>query len=388
MGLRLKHLQLSVLVVSLLFEGEHATSQDRRSVRVGNISTSQVKVVRPNGVSNVAPGADKVEVKRGELLFERLDQQAVITPAVGGARHELPYKLYGVSSDGSDLNLSVVVDVEGGGMRVSPTASSFVGRLRFGVIDKQKPNSQQVLPSPVLFLITANVDSVSPDAVVLDHTNLPFAPLTLSAGSPGDTISVQIRPSFSANNPVKVDVGVIRPELAIKAFPRRIQGWGLEEADITIEAKGIEQPEQMKVVLDTTKGGLDGGIVSLDKAGVGSARIRSIGLGSAAITASSSRLKSTETELTFTLPWAFGISAILGAVMGVFAKKFAPKPAGRKLTTASLFAGMALGILGATAYAVGVNLTGYVPHAKVGEALPFFVAGIVAYAGSITRKDG
>jgi drug/metabolite transporter (DMT)-like permease len=47
---------------------------------------------------------------------------------------------------------------------------------------------------------------------------------------------------------------------------------------------------------------------------------------------------------------------------------------------------IALGILGAVAYAVGVNLTGYVPQAVVGEALTFFVAGIISYAGGLPKK--
>jgi drug/metabolite transporter (DMT)-like permease len=51
-----------------------------------------------------------------------------------------------------------------------------------------------------------------------------------------------------------------------------------------------------------------------------------------------------------------------------------------------ILAGLALGILGAAAYAIGVNLTHYVPQAKVGEALIFFVSGIISYMRRIPRR--
>ncbi|MBZ5571997.1 MAG: hypothetical protein LAO09_08965 [Acidobacteriia bacterium] len=321
------------------------------------------------------------------MLFERVSQQPVVTQSVGGvSRNELPFRLYGVRPDGGDLNLGVVVDVEGGGMRPTPNAAGFVGKLRFGIIDKQSPDSRQTLPTPVNFQVTADVDSVSPDAISLNHTNLPFAPLTLSAVSPGDTVSVQIRPSFAVTEPVKVDLSVIRPELSIQVSPSNIQGWGLEEADITIEAAGMEHPENTRVTLNATKGGLDRTVVSLDKGGLGTAKIRSIGLGSARVTAESPSLKGTDRKLEFTPPWAFAIAAILGAVVGVVGKKLGTRSKGKKLTIAALLAGVALGVLAAVAFAVGVNLTGYVPQAKAGEAVTFFVAGIVAYAGGFTKK--
>lgn len=90
--------------------------------------------------------------------------------------------------------------------------------------------------------------------------------------------------------------------------------------------------------------------------------------------------------MEFTPPWAFAIAAILGAVVGVVGKKLGTRSKGKKLTIAALLAGVALGVLAAVAFAVGVNLTGYVPQAKAGEAVTFFVAGIVAYAGGFTKK--
>jgi uncharacterized membrane protein len=88
----------------------------------------------------------------------------------------------------------------------------------------------------------------------------------------------------------------------------------------------------------------------------------------------------------FTLPWAFSISAILGGIVGVLAKRVQSKSKKSKPMVVNLLAGIAIGILGAVAYAVGVNLTGYVPQAKVGEALILFVAGIIAYVGGISGK--
>lgn len=376
---------------SIPFQNLHGAQakvlKQQRSIPLQNLHGVEAKVLKPQGVATVSAAATKVTINRGEMLFERVDQQPVAIKEAGGvSRNELPFHIYGVKPDGKDLNLVVVVDVDGGGMRPTPNAGGFVGTLRFGIIDKQSPNSQETLPTPVNFQVTADVDRVTPGAVSLKHTNLPFAPLTLFAASPGDRVAVQIRPSFSITKPVKVDLSVIRPELSIQISPRDIQGWGLEEAEITIEAPGMEQPENTEVRLSTTKGALDRSIVRLDKGGVGTAKIRSIGLGLAKVTAGSSRLKGADGKIQFTLPWAFGIATLLGAAIGVVAKKFGSKSKGKRLTMTGLISGVALGILGAVAFAVGVNLTGYVPEAKVGEAVTFFVAGIVAYAGGFAQK--
>jgi hypothetical protein len=390
MGLTFRYSKLVCLSLCLIGL-QNVNAQTRRKIDVATARVSQLKVLKHSGIANVGAGTTSVEVKPSELLFEHLDRPVIVTQSASGvSRQELPFRLYGVSPDGSHLDLGVVVDVEGGGMRPSPNASSFVGRLRFGIIDTQNPNSQQTLPTPVNFLVTADVDSIAPDgSLSLDHTNLPFVPVTLSAVSPRDTVSVQIRPSFSPANPVRVDVCLIRPELSIEASPKKIQGWGLEEADITVRATGMAQPAATEVTLDTTKGGLERTSVSLDDKGVGATKIRSIGLGLAKISAKSSRLKGAETDVTFTLPWAFAISAILGSIVGVLARMAQSKNKKSKPAIVNPLARIALGILGAVAYAVGVNLTGYIPQAKVGEALIFFVAGIISYVGGVARKgDG
>jgi hypothetical protein len=363
-------------------------AQTRRKVDVATAQVSNLKILRAGGAANIGAGTQSVEVTPSELLFEHLDRPVIVKQSASGVtRQELPFRLYGVSPNGSPLDLDVIVDVEGGGMRPSPNASSFVGTLRLGIVDTQDPNSQQTLPTPVNFQVTADVDSVAPEgSLSVDHTNLPFVPVTLSAMSPPDTVSVQIRPSFSLTNPVKVDVNVIRPELTVVASPKKIQGWGLEEADITISTRGITQPEGREVTLEATKGGLEKTLVTLDAKGVGATKIRSIGLGQAEITVVSSGLKGAGADVTFTPPWAFAISAIFGSLVGTLAGMALSKSKQSRPSILNPLARIALGILGAVAYAVGVNLTGYVPQAVVGEALTFFVAGIISYAGGLPKK--
>jgi hypothetical protein len=125
--------------------------------------------------------------------------------------------------------------------------------------------------------------------------------------------------------------------------------------------------------------------VKLDGRGVAVTKIRSSGIGVSTITARSLPLKNGETQITFDPPWAFAVAAILGGAIGVLARRAKPGVGKSRSVLGNLIAGIALGLLGAVAYAVGVNLTGYVPQAKVGEALVFFVAGIISYAGGISK---
>jgi hypothetical protein len=366
------------------------SGQTQRNVDLKRSRPSELTILKSTGTATLNRDLENVRVKKGEMLLVRLPQPVVTTKAAGGSlRHELPYRLFGVGPSGNELDFDVVVDIDGGGMRPSPDAAGFLGRVYFGVIDKKQPGSRQTLPVPVNFLVTADVDSISPSGSIdLDHTNLPFVPLTLSAKSPRDAVTLHVRSSLSPSAPVNFEVDVLRPELTIDVSPKTIQGWGLEEADVTVTAKRLLQPAGTEVTFSTTKGGLATTTTKLTADGIGGTRIRSIGLGRARVSSASPLLTSASTELDFAFPWAYAISAIAGGLVGSIAKQLTAKPMRLKVkrVVLGLIAGVALGILGAAAYTIGVNLTGYVPQARVGEALIFFVAGIVSYTGALMQK--
>jgi hypothetical protein len=357
--------------------------QTQRTVDLKKSRPAEVTILKSTGTAPLNRDLDQVRVKKGEMLLVRLPRPVVASQA--GLRQELPFRLLGVGAGGNELDFDIVVDIDGGGMRPAADTPGFLGRVYFGVVDKKQPASRQTLPVPVSFLVTADVDAISPSgSIELAHTNLPFVPLTLSAKSPRDPVMVHVRSSLSPGAPVDFKVEVIRPELAIEVSPKTIQGWGLEEADVTVTAKRLLQPAGTEVTFSTTKGGLAATTTTLNAAGIGSTRIRSIGLGRARISSASPILTSAATDLDFTFPWAYVISAIAGGLVGGLAKGLTSKP--RRVEPLDLLAGVALGILGAAAYTIGVNLTGYVPQSKVGEALIFFVAGIVSYAGGLVQK--
>ncbi len=75
----LRYLVFLDLVVICLIGTEYGNGQTKRSVRLEALHAGQVRVLRPEGVAAVSPAAADVEIKRGELLFEHLSQQPVIT---------------------------------------------------------------------------------------------------------------------------------------------------------------------------------------------------------------------------------------------------------------------------------------------------------------------
>jgi len=109
-----RHLELLCLFLCLIGV-ETLYAQARRSINLAAVRSNEIKVLRSTGATSVAAGTTTVQLRPAELLFERLERPVVVTRSVEGlSRHELPYRLHGVSSSGDNLDLDIVIDVDGG----------------------------------------------------------------------------------------------------------------------------------------------------------------------------------------------------------------------------------------------------------------------------------
>jgi hypothetical protein len=226
---------------------------------------------------------------------------------------------------------------------------------------------------------------------LIDHTNLPYERVRVVALTPGDSVDVGIViPALEAR--LEASIPVIQPELKLEASPRRIQGWGLDVATLTILYTGLIDRARV-VVLSSDRAVPEPARVTLDEAGTAEAALRSRSLGSATVRAAGPALPAAEVIVDFTFPLAFLISALLGGVLGGLARGYQKRggvdPERRKSWWYYVIAGTLLGLAATVAAAVGINLlpTPFVASfAAFNEAVVFVIAFIGGYFGLRGRQ--
>lgn len=370
-------LTAAFLAASTLASTLHAQriSVDRRIP-----GATEVKMLLRSGVRDVPQGVDFVQLRAGEFLFARVGATATSTTTPEQIRWNLPLRLIGADGAGERINLRPVVEIEGGGLRLDPTTGQFVGRIQIGIEDEDDPTESRPLGRTVRILVTADADSTIPGSAAIDHTNLPFALLRIVAARPGDSIRIRVRPDFDPTG-VQLQVPVVRPQLTIRASPTRIQGLGLETADLAVRLEGIAIEDSLAVTLSANRSRPEPSIVWINRSATATALIRSNGIGTDSVVAEGPWFRPAFARIEFLIPWAFTGAALLGGLVGGIIRYLWQKG---KVSIGSLLLqillGVLLGIVAAAAYAVGIRWRDVHPSATIGEAVVFVVAALGAWS--------
>ncbi|UCC84507.1 MAG: hypothetical protein JSW46_06155 [Gemmatimonadota bacterium] len=373
------------------------TSEELESYFSERPAGAELRFVNPRSTQALPWGLPSVMVDSGSFIVLLEDEPAVAeaVPAdwpwmpVGSYRLRLPVDALGVNAEAGLMGLQPVVVIEGGGLRYDGRA--FRGSFMVGLEDRLNRQMRQQLAVPIAFAVTADADSISPVDLQIDHTNLPYERVRVVALAPGDSIRVDIViPALRAR--LEISIPVIQPELRLEASPRRIQGWGLEVATLTILYTGLMDRPRV-VVLSADRVVPEPSRVTLDEAGTGEAGLRSRSLGSATVRGVSPAVPAAEVGVEFAFPFAFLIAALLGGVIGGLArgyqKRAAADPAKRRSWWFYIIVGAFLGLAAAVAAAVGINLlpTPFVADfAAFNEAVVFVIAFIGGYYGLRGRQ--
>lgn len=364
----------------------------------------------------VAEGSERIPLAVNELLTLRLPEEArrvgpdvaELVEALGGAGEQgiasqlggrlsehappsrgpgemwtLPYRFVGLDAAADELELEAVVQVDGGGLRPQ-RSGGFLGRIFAQVLDRARPSEQRALPSAIEILVTAAVDSVDPQTIRLERTNQ-WSRVELSAASPDDPVVVRLVPTFDPEG-TEIEVPLVRGSLRLSISPREIQGLGLETADVTVRAIGLPDPTGREVVLVADRGSPDEHRLLLSPEGTASTSIRSVTTGTAKVTVEASGMVPAEAAVDFVFPWLFLIATVVGGVAGALIRWARTAKTKRRNLLAEIFlVGVLTGLVVAVAYSVGINLLGWEPTARAGEALVFVFSALGAYFGLPSR---
>jgi len=269
------------------------------------------------------------------------------------------------------VDLEVVVAVDNG-LMLRGNDGVYSGDVFVGVMNRQNRAASDPLGAPVHVLVAGQVDTIDPAAgVEITHTNQPFQRVALRARPTGNQVLVTARASFASDN-TEVPIRVVRPRLRLTVTPAGIQGFGLETADVVVQAEGHPNPAGLTVTVVPTAGRVEPDpVTTLNEQGVATARLRANGLGSASVTATGADFEDSESRpIEYGFPWLFIGGVLLGGVAGGILKRRGPSSVWSRVLVRSVLRGLAVAAL----YVAGVNVFGWTLTARTGAVVVFLFA--------------
>jgi len=343
-------------------------------------------IVRAGGrIDTIRAGDTAVVLRPGQMVAAVVGAEAVWVRAVGaGAATDsvlaLPFRFVA-----TDLRAAVTLylrpSIEVEPLRYSPEARLFRGVLFVGLEDSLAPAESYTLARPIRLFLRADDATLEPQALAIDHTNLPLERVQISAVAPGESVRVHVRPDI---NPAGVDVWipVRRPPISVEPVPGAVPGLGLGTSGLLVTTPDEMGETPRSVRLTALRGSPHPDTLTLAGGETGRATIRSVGIGRDTIVARSGPFRSPPVELAYTWPLLFLGAALLGGVVGSAIAGFGAHRRGKEISRpAYLVSGLASGLLVAVAFAVGLNFTGLQISTHQGEAVAFVVAALGTLAG-------
>jgi hypothetical protein len=175
----------------------------------------------------------------------------------------------------------------------------------------------------------------------------------------------------------------VQPALFVTVSPQTIHGWGLETAEVLVQARGLERDARREVQISNDRPGrLAASTLTLGASGQGAVSIRSAATGVVKITASGPGFQDGHGVVTFAPPTLFIAAGVVGGLAGGLLRVGGrwrgriPRAVGQ-IALALLCGAVVLGL-----YALGVNVTGFTLPGSVGEVAVFVVSALGAFGGT------
>ncbi len=262
-------------------------------------------------------------------------------------------------------------------LRLNTTTGRYEGGISVGVIEVNASGAK-TLASPIAFQVLGPV-TTSPDTVSIDQTAPPYRDIKVAADAPDAEVKVTVVSNVA---PAGEELTLkVRPSLGVTITPPRIQGWGLETADVLVSAQAVDAARDNTLQLSSTLGRLSATEATLDKGGNAKVSIRSESVGTGKVTTRGGGLDGASADVEFVFPWRFLGAALVGGVVGgLLRKRSRSKTAGafvKSMGIAVLSAAVVVGL-----YVLGINLVGFALPTHGGEVLVFVVAALGALYGT------
>ena len=254
----------------------------------------------------------------------------------------------------------------------------FTSTLNFLLLSQDQSSGNISNPMP-LELHSDFIETIDPNRLQISHLNLPSTSVSISARGVRDSVQIRI---VTDSNPDGYRTYLnVEPALNLFTERKRIQGLGIQQMPVQVNWKGSSSAESRTVNISSSKGTVTPASVELAYNQPAIIYLRSEGLGTASLTATSSGEQSNTLQISYFFPWLFLLFSVAGGFLGGTAKYFTlkDKPTSFLATTAG---SLSIGLLGAIAYFVlGINLLNIEFSSTFNEFAVFGISAMIAFFG-------
>jgi hypothetical protein len=268
-------------------------------------------------------------------------------------------------------------------------AKSYTTAVKIGLESTGLKKPVKLEPPITIHLTGVNVD-VSPNTIQITRLGQDgFVQTFVSCGRHDASAKVTVHSDLGERS-FDIPVGPHTSQLQVSASERRIFGYGLGTATMTIkriaeDGRELSESDPLTVNLSADHGKLDSSSVTIPSGhSRAEVKVRSVGLGAAKISAESDSFKGELSELQFGFPISYVLSALAGGMLGGIGRYFRVKSRGKNKKPAFRLVGegCVVGFLIVAAVAAGVVIV-HLPTTVIGTELGALVIATVAgYVGA------
>jgi hypothetical protein len=244
------------------------------------------------------------------------------------------------------------------------------------------------LTEPVNIEVASNeVSSINPDALKIDHLNIPSTKIALAADMVRDSAEIKV---ITVSNPNGYTTFLkVTPRLVISTNQTTLQGLGVEQVPVNVMFKGSSSSDSVTVKFSPLKGVVTPNSISVHYNTPATVYLRSDGLGNSNLSATTSIYPNSNLLIfKYTFPWLFLLAAIGGGLVGSVAKYLIVAKNNQSVLK-PIAGGILIGIIGAVAYyGLGINLLGVSLSPALNALAVFALGGLCAYFGISLLKPG
>lgn len=326
--------------------------------------------------------ADSFEVQPGELFAAALDDSVVVETDESGLRIDLPVRYMALNEDLTPLqSLRLRALIDGGGLRLNRETGTFRGVMRVWLDDSLNPGRPQAIFPPAVFHIASAADRVEPNSITISETVAVYQIVLETRPPRVQLVPVQI---IGGGRDMKFDIPVLLPKLELFADRKKLTGFGLATALVTVQVPPDAADRPVPVILSASQGEISPSHLNVSSGTWDTLKVRSAGIGWDTLVVTSLALEDGVLVLHYTWPISYAMATLIGALLGaIFSAQRSRAqgvPGGRSMA-AKVFANTVSGVIVSIAYSVGLNLTGVEMPVGQSEAAVFVAAAIGAIVG-------
>lgn len=260
----------------------------------------------------------------------------------------------------------------------------FTSTLNFLLLSQGQTSGDILNPMPIE-LHSDFVDNIDPSRLQIGHLNLPSTSVNISARDARD--SVQIRIVTEANSDGYKTYLNVEPTLNLFTERKQLQGLGIQKIPVQVNWKGSSSNESKRVNISSSQGSVTPNFIELSYNQPAIVHLRSEGLGTAQLTATTAGAQSNTLEINYIFPWLFLLFSVAGGFLGGTAKYFTLDDKPNSFLTTTI-GSLSIGLLGALAYFVlGINLLSMEFSSTFNEFAVFGVSALIAFFGIRRLKN-